>query len=1300
MTNARLLRGFSLPIAVLLLLAGESFAAGVLLPRDGSRPIEVKSHRVTVVIEGGLARTTLRQTFVNPHHRPLEAIYAFPLPRDAALVDVAMEVNNVRLTGLLLERQRGRKIYNEIVSSQKDPALVEQIGPGTFRLSVFPVVPRKDTVVELTWIQQLPDNRGVCHYVYPLALARGKAKTKQEFAFNLTVKADGGAAVVTSPLKDMEIAPADAGAQTASFTRIQAGLDQDVVVNIAREVQTPTVRIRTFRRKTGDGWFQITVTTPKAKAEYRLPLDLTLVIDNSRSMRGEKLERAKEAALKLIDGLRPGDSVNVVGFSSKSNVLSGEPLTVTDANVVSAWEFVKGLKAEGGTALGDALEQALRIEQAADRARIVVLFTDGVPTMGLTDPQRIIDLARSGGARGLRIFAFGLGDDVNPVLLAAMARASNGRAVLCRSGEDLKTSMDGFLEQVTSPALDDVKIIVPGALIRDVFPRPAPVGFLGEQISFVGRYREGGEFPVTLLATIGAEESKLTRTLEFRKEPGGSGSVMQLFARQKLALLEEQYWLQTGLSQEACFAALDAGAYSAADTIVKEMIEVSLTHGVQCLFTSFLVLLPEDRHRVDPDDTEAIARARERAAQAQADGTTYEAPPAAGAPEVAPNAADGEAGPPPAPDSDSGEAQEADPAKAGGDSGSGEEDRPPGSGSNGDSGDNGDSGGGDDGGEGDKGNGGSYRGCAGGVPPGDRDPNGPRPPDENPDDSSPPDDDAGSVDPTTPQAGGPPTIAGGAGSRPGRKRTSPKTITYDHWLFWWAYNKDEILHRRWQDLDLARTGVVIPEALPALRTAAKNRRLNRNVRSGAIVSLGRAGDPADGALLRELLEQESSKMGLPCALALGLVGEKSPETRELLFRIGADAALPTATRSAALIAVGLIGFDDDATLLRLMAVVGMPSASVDLPVSALLAIGLVGSAKPVPELITWFQDGRIGRKRLSDLERAWVAEALGRIGDPRAARPLLTALRTKRTSTKRSVAIALGRLLPACEDSEQAACADLLTRYVRAGKDVAAVNFSVISLGRLAAAPTVALRIRKSLARFLLAWYEHVDGKSIHEPFAALALGLAAPAALPRDRERFLAALTRRLEARKGDRMDLGAVAIALGLAGDDRPETVALLSALVSDRGLPPKLRGAAATALGLLGAKEGAEAVLRTLAERGGTALEVETAAATALLGDRRATPLLLSSFQDARASSFALGSAALALGRIGDRTALPALIDLLEPEKVNGRRPNLARALAAQAIGFMADSTGGGALTRLSFDLNYRAMVPALSRILSWQ
>ena len=104
--------------------------------------------------------------------------------------------------------------------------------------------------------------------------------------------------------------------------------------------------------------------------------------------------------------------------------------------------------------------------------------------------------------------------------------------------------------------------------------------------------------------------------------------------------------------------------------------------------------------------------------------------------------------------------------------------------------------------------------------------------------------------------------------------------------------------------------------------------------------------------------------------------------------------------------------------------------------------------------------------------------------------------------------------------------------------------------------------------------------------------------------------------------------------------------------------------------------------------------------VLGDRRATRLLLEEFESRRTSSFALGSAALALGRIGDRTTLPALIALLEPGKKSGKYPDMTRALAAQAIGHVADRSAGGSLSRLSLDINYRSLVPTLSEILSWQ
>jgi Ca-activated chloride channel homolog len=303
-------------LAAFLFLCTPVLAAGVLVPRDGSRAIEVKSQQVTVDLEQGLARTTVRQTFVNPHSRPLEAIYVFPVPPDAALIDVAMELNGVRMSGILVERQRGRRIYTEIVHRQEDPALVEQVGTGAFRLSVFPVVPRKDTVVELTWIQQVPLRNGAYRYVYPLALAGSTTKTKQKFSFTLSAKSALGLVTVESPMTDMTIERKAPDEFVAAFAQDQAALDQDIVVTASVLASGAELTARSFRRATGDGWFEILVTPPKPDPKGALPRDIVLVLDTSRSMKGVKIEELRRAALSLLARLSPEDRLQIVSFGT------------------------------------------------------------------------------------------------------------------------------------------------------------------------------------------------------------------------------------------------------------------------------------------------------------------------------------------------------------------------------------------------------------------------------------------------------------------------------------------------------------------------------------------------------------------------------------------------------------------------------------------------------------------------------------------------------------------------------------------------------------------------------------------------------------------------------------------------------------------------------------------------------------------------------------------------------------------------------------------------------------------------
>jgi len=191
---------------LIVLLAGPAVAsaAGLLVPRGGGEPIAIRSHRVTATVTDGVARTKVRQTFVNTNPRTLEA--------------------------------SARKVYDDIVRRKKDPALVEQIGRGKFRLSVFPVVPNEPTVVEITYLEHLPLSQGEFRYVYPLALGGGVATTLEDLTVSVTLRSSAPLTEVRADAADAEVVRRGPGEAIVSLERNAATLDRDLVVTGRVEV--------------------------------------------------------------------------------------------------------------------------------------------------------------------------------------------------------------------------------------------------------------------------------------------------------------------------------------------------------------------------------------------------------------------------------------------------------------------------------------------------------------------------------------------------------------------------------------------------------------------------------------------------------------------------------------------------------------------------------------------------------------------------------------------------------------------------------------------------------------------------------------------------------------------------------------------------------------------------------------------------------------------------------------------------------------------------------------------------------
>jgi HEAT repeat protein len=646
--------------------------------------------------------------------------------------------------------------------------------------------------------------------------------------------------------------------------------------------------------------------------------------------------------------------------------------------------------------------------------------------------------------------------------------------------------------------------------------------------------------------------------------------------------------------------------------------------------------------------------------------------------------------------------------------------------------------------------GGAYRGPAGEVPPGQRDPKDPQPPPENPATPSPnPGGGTGSPPPGQPPSGGdggdtpdappPPPQApdgpggnngpGGIATPGGKKRAAPKQMSFENWLFWWAYNKDEVLNLKSRlkarETNIATGGgraflgkgkggtgtqsttpqMIKTLIVPALEKVVDDKEIHPDIRGGALIALARA-EPTKKYLDRffEISKPDSDEDKVvqeSAIIALGILQIKEPQIRDHLISLVEDREYPMRGRCFAMLALGILQDNSDEVFKALEGRLNGTEVHLDVPVCALLAIGLIGDEKKVPQLVEWLETGKIGNEKLSDLEKAWVIAALGKIGHEDALKPISKVLREKGRYAKRSAAIAIGQIAPQTEEAEQQKYAKMLAQFHKTEGDLTSKNYALTSLGRIGGHANASEKVRESVKTYLKMQFKEVN-KVTERPFVALSMGLLGfdgPDQAPKSqalKEELAAVIRPALEARKGDKTALGALAVSLGMLKDSG--SVDLLKDILGDRGMDKKLRGAAAMALGLIGDNSANPVILKALKEREDRDLRVDTAVAAGLLGSPLAVDELVKVLNDKKASQFVLGSVALALGQIGDSRAIEPMTMILEPGKTNGTYPDLTRALVAVALGQLSDRRDVRVLYRMSKDINYRASVPSLDEILT--
>jgi Ca-activated chloride channel family protein len=532
-------------------------------------------------------------------------MYMFPMVEGATVSRFSMYDGDKEVEGRILDKDEARELYESIVRQRKDPAILEYVGRNTFRARIYPIPANGDKRIKLMYSEALAKESGMIKYVYPLSTERFSAKPLQAVRVTINLKSKVPICNIYSPSHQVEVKQTSPTEAVVEWKGQNLKPDRDLILYYALSDEDFPIQVLTHHEPGEPGYFML-LASPKADPDMKpLSKDVVFVLDRTGSMSGKKIEQAEAALKYCLQALRPNDRFNVIAFNEDASWFKNSMVQASKANVDAAVKMVDGIDARGGTNIDKAMKVALAqfsaTAQNATRRPYVVFLTDGLPTVGETDVDIIQKHVNS--ERGVvRIFAFGVGYDVNAQFLDKMAQDSKADADYVRPEEDIEVKVTSFFDKVSDPVLADVKLTISGVKTEDFYPSaPLPDMFKGSQLIVIGKYDGAGQGTCTLSGVMQGKVRTITQSVQFSQAESENEFIPRLWAARKIGYLLDEIRLHR--NQE----------------LIDEVVRLSREFGIATEFTSFLA---DERNAGVPLTEGQLGRARESASKANsyADG--------------------------------------------------------------------------------------------------------------------------------------------------------------------------------------------------------------------------------------------------------------------------------------------------------------------------------------------------------------------------------------------------------------------------------------------------------------------------------------------------------------------------------------------------------------------------------------------------------------------------------------------------------------------------------------------------------
>jgi Ca-activated chloride channel homolog len=524
------------------------------------------SSEVRTVIDGRIIRVEVEERFRNSGGTMAEGTYLYPLPGEAVFQNFSLWMGEQEVRGEMMGADQARGIYEEIVRRKRDPALLTLAGHGLVRAQVFPVQPGETRKVVLRYTQ-LAERAGDALRVRYALGQRGEGSG----SYRLTLADADAWGTPYSPTH--EIHTRRDGERLIVEVEPRAGGDVELFLPLRRGLVGTTVLAHAPGGE--DGYFMLLLAPPMGEQGPVVPRDVAFVVDVSGSMSGDKLEQAKSALRQALETLGPEDRFRLVAFSSGVRQFRDGYVPATAENRRLAREYIDQLVADGGTNIAGALDAVLGSAVSSERLPIVLFMTDGIPSVGEQEPDRIA-AAAAGRIGRTRIFTFGIGQDVNTYLLDRLAREGRGSAAYVGPETSVESAVGGLVNKIRRPALVNLRLVRAPVRTSLLSPAALPDLFYGEELVVFGRYDGDGSGPMVIEGERNGRREQFTTEASFPASAQGNEFIAKLWASRRIGDLTRQIRLE-----------------GSSDALVREVRDLGLRYGVLTEYTSYLVQEPQ-----------------------------------------------------------------------------------------------------------------------------------------------------------------------------------------------------------------------------------------------------------------------------------------------------------------------------------------------------------------------------------------------------------------------------------------------------------------------------------------------------------------------------------------------------------------------------------------------------------------------------------------------------------------------------------------------------------------------------------